>query len=419
MKESKESYDKTNKDQDSEETKEKIKSDKDSDKTIEDDTDNEESEKPIKWIKGKLIGQGSFGKVYYGMNTENNQIMAVKQVDIKNKKMVDSLNAEINLLKDLRHENIVHYYEYGDTFNVFLEYVSGGSVASMLSRFGKFTEPLIKSLTSQILSGLEYLHNRSIIHRDIKGANILVDEDGVAKISDFGISKKNEYEKAYKFNSRMSGFKGTVYWMAPEVVKGKGYSAKVDIWSVGCCVLEMFTGTHPWTGFSEAQPVIYKLCTMNKPAIPDSIGAIAKDFIDSSLSINPDKRPTASELLTHKFVVEQDEDFDFHDYYAEALKKEEEDEKAATEENEFEENEFEDEEYEDVDEYDEFEDDEEVDDYFEDEEVEDYFDESNFDDENENNFENSEIKKDNESNDDQTLNESENTLNNNNVLIET
>lgn len=354
---------------------------------MEDDAE-ELSAKPFKWIKGKLIGQGSFGKVYYGMNTENNQIMAVKQVDIKNKKMVEALNAEITFMKDLRHENIVHYYgsEYGETFNVFLEYVSGGSVASMLSRFGKFTEPLIKSLTSQILSGLEYLHERSIIHRDIKGANILVDEDGIAKISDFGISKKNEYEKAYKFNSRMSGFKGTVYWMAPEVVKGRGYSAKVDIWSFGCCVLEMFTGTHPWTGFSEAQPVIYKLCTMNRPAIPDSIGVDAKDFIDKSLSINPDNRPTASELLTHKFVVEQDESFDFHEYYAEALKKEEEEEKAATEESEYDDNE-----YEDIDDDDEYvdEDMEEVEDYFEEEEVEDYFDESNFDEDNKNDIYNS------------------------------
>jgi len=80
-------------------------------KSIEEEMESEEySEKPIKWIKGKLIGQGSFGKVYYGMNTENNQIMAVKQVDIKNKKMVEALNAEIDFMKDLRHENIVHYY---------------------------------------------------------------------------------------------------------------------------------------------------------------------------------------------------------------------------------------------------------------------------------------------------------------------
>jgi serine/threonine protein kinase len=283
----------------------------------------EYNDKPINYIVGKLIGQGSYGKVYYGINQDNNQIMAIKQVDIKNKMMVDSLSAEINLLRDLNHENIVLYYgcEFKKTFNVFLEYVSGGSVASMLIRFGKFGESLAKSLTSQILSGLEYLHQKKIIHRDIKGANILVDEDGIAKISDFGISKKNIYENAYKKQTRMS-LKGTVYWMAPEVVNGKGYSAKVDIWSVGCCVLEMLTGTHPWINFNDVQPVLYKLCTRNRPELPESLGSVARDFIDKSLSIDPEVRPTASELLKHQFVVEQDEDFNYHDYYDEAVAKE-------------------------------------------------------------------------------------------------
>jgi len=338
--------------------------------------------RPGKWIAGKLIGQGSYGKVYYGMNTDNGQIMAIKQVDIKNKMMVDALNAEINLLTGVKHENIVVYFgsEYSEkncTFSVFLEYVSGGSISSMLVRFGKFGESLIRSLTSQILAGLEYLHSVKIIHRDIKGANILVDEDGVAKISDFGISKKNEYENAYKKFSRMS-VKGTVYWMAPEVVKGKGYSAKVDIWSVGCCVLEMFTGTHPWTNFKDVQPVLYKLCTSERPALPNSICDEAKDFIDKSLAIDPEIRPTATNLLKHPFVLNQDENFNFHEYYEEAIQKEKEEEEKILDEDGRMVDEFDD----DDDEYEDCEDDE-IDDYFEDtEEIDDYFDESAFDDDN-------------------------------------
>lgn len=179
--------------------------------------------------------------------------MAVKQVELtglpprkrnseedKNnlrRRMVDALHREITLLKDLDHENIVRYLGYdveGNTINVFLEYVSGGSIASSIAAMGRFEEPLVRSLTCQILCGLEYLHERTIIHRDIKGGNVLLDENGVAKISDFGISKKNgkgqmicrkycrpdpvlcdaEYKMAYRFNSRMS-MQGSVHWMAP------------------------------------------------------------------------------------------------------------------------------------------------------------------------------------------------------------
>jgi serine/threonine protein kinase len=110
-----------------------------------------------------------------------------------------------------------------------LEYVSGGSIATCLKKFGKFEDPLTQSMLKQILCGLEYLHDMSVIHRDIKGANILIDSNGVAKISDFGISKRNEYREAYHRVTRMS-MQGSIYWMAPEVAQGKGYSAKVDIW---------------------------------------------------------------------------------------------------------------------------------------------------------------------------------------------
>ncbi|OUM67554.1 hypothetical protein PIROE2DRAFT_39944, partial [Piromyces sp. E2] len=287
-------------------------------------------QKPIQWTRGPLIGQGSFSKVYHGLNIETGEIMAVKQVELclpmsqendeeskkKNQQMLDALHHEIKLLKDLNHENIVRYlgFELTETSsNVFLEYVSGGSVSSLIAKIGKFEEPLVKSLTSQIAAGMEYLHNRSIIHRDIKGANILVDEDGIAKISDFGISKKNEYEMAYKYNSRMS-FQGSIFWMAPEVIRGKGYSAKVDIWSLGCVVLEMFTGVHPWKQFDEIQTVMYNLGMMNKPYIPKRLSPESQNLLNICLDVNPEKRPTAKQLLAHSFCKPPEVPFDFKEY---------------------------------------------------------------------------------------------------------
>lgn len=177
----------------------------------------------IKWIKGALIGAGSFGSVYLGMDAQSGLLMAVKQVELGSGKnverkrgMIEALEREIELLKELQHENIVQYLGEIDMFlasveqeaddvdssidgthlNIFLEYVPGGSIAALLNNYGAFEEALVRNFVRQILTGLNYLHEREIIHRDIKGANILVDNKGGIKISDFGISKKVESSKS-------------------------------------------------------------------------------------------------------------------------------------------------------------------------------------------------------------------------------
>lgn len=249
----------------------------------------------FRWIKGELIGKGSFGSVYHGLNLDTGDFMAVKQVPLIHPKMVkdestairqrqkfiDSLRNEIELLTGVQHDNVVRYLGFEVTsehVNVFLEYVSGGSIASMLNEIGSFDESLVRSLVYQILCGLEYLHDHGIIHRDIKGANILLDEQGTAKITDFGISKRSEM--AYRWNSRMS-VQGSVYWMAPEVIRGKGYSAKVDIWSLGCLALEMLTGQHPWSQFQDQTAALYRLGQPDpRPHVPSYISADAQDFLN-------------------------------------------------------------------------------------------------------------------------------------------
>lgn len=317
-----------------------LNTDTDSDDEEYDDADDTVSlptkvEAPKSWLKGARIGSGSFGSVYLGMNAQTGELMAVKQVElqptavaagvipvsdnqkktqspggntaIKNtsqihKKMVDALQHEMYILKELHHENIVTYYgssQEGGNLNIFLEYVPGGSVSSMLNNYGPFEEPLIKSFTRQILLGLAYLHKKNIIHRDIKGANILIDIKGGVKITDFGISKK--LSPLNKQQNKRASLQGSVYWMAPEVVKQVVTTEKADIWSVGCVIVEMFTGKHPFPDFSQMQ-AIFKIGTNTIPELPSWATTDARGFLMETFELDYRKRPSSLELLQNHWL---------------------------------------------------------------------------------------------------------------------
>ncbi|KAI4212807.1 MAG: hypothetical protein LQ351_004509 [Letrouitia transgressa] len=279
--------------------------------------------------RGQLIGKGSYGRVYLGINLTTGDILAVKQVEInqkvagqdkeKVKEMVSALDQEINTMQHLEHPNVVQYLgcerkEY--SMSIFLEYISGGSVGSCLRKHGKFEQSLVSSLTRQTLAGLAYLHTEGVLHRDLKADNILLDVDGTCKISDFGISKKTD--NIYG-NDVTNSMQGSVFWMAPEVIRsqGQGYSAKVDIWSLGCVVLEMFAGHRPWSK-EEAVGAIYKLGSLNQaPPIPDdvsqSISIDALSFMFDCFTINPSDRPTADTLLQQHPFCKVDVYYNFLD----------------------------------------------------------------------------------------------------------
>ncbi|KXS96668.1 hypothetical protein AC578_4391 [Pseudocercospora eumusae] len=295
-----------------------------------------ERQPTFKWMRGQLIGKGTFGRVYLGMNTTTGELLAVKQVEVnpkaqnadpaKVREMVKALDQEIDTMQHLDHVNIVQYLgcerkEY--SISIFLEYISGGSIGSCLRKHGKFEEPVVSSLTRQTLGGLAYLHSEGILHRDLKADNILLDLDGTCKISDFGISKRsaNPYN-----NDITNSMQGSVFWMAPEVIRAQsqapsvpaaegldptmssqGYSAKVDIWSLGCVVLEMFAGRRPWSK-EEAIGAIYKLGSLNQaPPIPDDVstvvGPAALSFMYDCFTIDPGERPTADTLLRAPFCI--------------------------------------------------------------------------------------------------------------------
>jgi mitogen-activated protein kinase kinase kinase len=243
----------------------------------------------FKIIRGQLIGTGTYGRVYLGMNVTTADFLAIKQVEINQKvaaqdkermeKMVAALDIEIDIIQHLDHPNIVQYLgcerkEF--SISIYLEYISGGSIGSCLRKHGKFEESVVRSVTRQTLEGLVYLHAGGILHRNLKADNILLDLDGTCKISGFGISKKSD--NIYG-NDITNSMQGSVFWMAPEVVRsqGQGYSAKVDIWSLGCVVLEMFAGRRPWSR-EEAIGAIFKLGSLNQaPPIPDDVSATASE----------------------------------------------------------------------------------------------------------------------------------------------
>lgn len=264
------------------------------------------------WVKGELIGRGSYGSVYLALNVTNGEMLAVKQVKVRvptqSSEGIDALIKEVQTMKDLDHLNIVQYlgFEQKDhTYSLFLEYVAGGSILSCLKSYGKFDEQLVKFITRQVLEGLKYLHCNGILHRDLKADNLLLELDGTCKISDFGISKKSH--DIYSNNAELS-MQGTIFWMAPEVIhsmveeKKQGYSAKVDIWLLGCVVLEMFAGQRPWSNEAVIS-AIYKIGkTKLAPPIPEDISAEAKDFLDKCFTIDSEARPTACELLKHEFM---------------------------------------------------------------------------------------------------------------------
>lgn len=263
------------------------------------------------WTRGELLGEGAYGKVFAGLNQQTGELMAVKILELINKsgeskQQLAELQQELELYKKLKHKHVVGYIDaYYDpklsTLYIFLEYVPGGSIFSMLERFGKFSEELVRNYTRQLLMGLEYLHGARIVHRDLKGGNILVTRDGIVKLADFGASK------AYKdatITDGMKSLRGSVFWMAPEVIKGTGYGRRADVWSLGCTVIEMLSGKHPWPELDNHWSAMFQIAkNVDGPPRPEHITDLARDFLDKCLEYDPKQRPTAAELLHHPFVA--------------------------------------------------------------------------------------------------------------------
>lgn len=264
----------------------------------------------IQWVKGEVIGQGTFGRVYRGMNEGTGELLAVKQICLVDgaEDELNTLRGEIRLMKSLDHRNIVRYL--GTSISerylfIILEYVPGGSISGMLNQFGSFSEPLIRRFVRQVLCGVEYLHEKGIIHRDIKGANILVTDAGVAKLADFGCSKQLAGLATASLEDNLRTITGSVPWMPPEVIKQTGHGRSADIWSVGATIIEMITAKHPWPEFSSNLAALFHVATSNRPPpFPSKISPALEALLSRCLVIEPKDRATATELLIIEFLAE-------------------------------------------------------------------------------------------------------------------
>ncbi|ROV90537.1 hypothetical protein VPNG_10049 [Cytospora leucostoma] len=250
---------------------------------------------------GDCIGKGAFGSVYKGFNWGTGEAVAVKQIKIANlpKSELRMIEAEIDLLKNLHHDNIVKYIGFvksQDCLNIILEYCENGSLHSICKAYGKFPENLVGVYMTQVLQGLQYLHDQGVIHRDIKGANILTTKDGTVKLADFGVSTST-----LAGPDKEAQVVGTPYWMAPEIIQLSGATSASDIWSVGCTVIELLQGRPPYHNLA-AMPALFAIVNDDHPPLPEGVSGAARDFLMQCFQKDPNLRVSARKLLKHPWI---------------------------------------------------------------------------------------------------------------------
>lgn len=250
------------------------------------------------------VGQGASGSVYLAKSLKRNGAkVAIKQMDLSAQPRKELIVNEILVMKDSQHKNIVNFLEAylrgSNELWVIMEYMEGGSLTDVIdNNSGKITEPQISSICLQTIQGLQNLHRKHIIHRDIKSDNVLLDSTGNVKITDFGFCAKLTDQR-----SKRATMVGTPYWMAPEVVKQKEYDEKVDVWSLGIMTIEMIEGQPPYLD-EEPLKALYLIATHGTPKLKDP-GALSDDikkFLSICLCVDVRYRANTDELLEHDFI---------------------------------------------------------------------------------------------------------------------
>jgi serine/threonine protein kinase len=290
----------------------------------------------IKYRKIREIGRGAFGVVSLiidqrGIPIAEKKIRIANGGHIKQCKL-QKIENEINLLESLDHAHIVQYYGTRRDENylyILLEYVPCGSIGDLLKKMHKFDEELISAYLRQTLIGLQYLHSKGVIHRDIKPDNLLLTSLGEVKLADFGCSTIVEMQKKLTSSNlstsppspsleegvdppsptaRHNEIFGTPAFLAPEVIAKNEYTFACDIWAVGCMGVMLYNGEVPWStlckdrGFVTAEQLMIHIGQGHVPPFPTGISPFFEDFLNCCLQLDPEKRSTVAALLKHKFI---------------------------------------------------------------------------------------------------------------------
>ena len=256
-----------------------------------------------KYFKGRLLGKGGFAKCYEFTCSENKKIFAAKVVaksGLVKSRAKQKLISEIKIHKSLHHPQIVafeHYFEDTENVYILLEMCQHQTLNELLKRRKRLTEIEVQCYIVQLIKALKYLHSHRVIHRDLKLGNLFLTEKMELKVGDFGLATKLDFE-----GERKRTVCGTPNYIAPEILDGKtGHSYEVDIWSLGVIIYTLIIGKPPFE--TRDVKTTYKRIKMNAYTFPENaiISEAAKNLIGQILVLDPAKRPTLDQILTHDF----------------------------------------------------------------------------------------------------------------------
>ncbi|XP_027886486.1 serine/threonine-protein kinase 36 isoform X2 [Xiphophorus couchianus] len=248
-----------------------------------------------------LVGEGSFGRVYKGRKKFTGKVVALKFMPKvgRTEKELRSLKREIEIMRDLRHPNIVQLFDSFETETevvVVTEYAEG-QLFQILEDDGNLPESQVREIACQLVSALYYLHSHRILHRDMKPQNILLGKSGEVKLCDFGFARAMSVSTLV-----LTSIKGTPLYMSPEIVEEKPYDHTADLWALGCILYELHTGVPPF--YTNSIFHLVQLIVKDPIKWPDTMSDSCMSFLKGLLTKDPQKRLSWPDLLHHSFVAD-------------------------------------------------------------------------------------------------------------------